>query len=131
MIEDTWPFRQKVGGSRGGPDPMRMDVTVEAGAVFGSRPRRKDNALLLVVTTVNRCVSSNRVVRLPQMYTCPDQGVGHQSGGAQFGDTPTSPASGGGKGNSASPAAVFFRFTTASVILHAASSPQTGGGACR
>ena len=38
-----------------------MDVTTEAGALFDNEPRHKDKALLLDLTIVNPCVSSNLV----------------------------------------------------------------------
>ena len=59
VIEDTWPFRQVSSGEHIGRNPLRMDATTEAGALFGSNPRRKDKALLLDLTIVNPCVSSN------------------------------------------------------------------------
>ena len=36
-----------------------MDVTTEAGALFRGNPRVKDKALLLDLTIVNSCVSTN------------------------------------------------------------------------
>ena len=36
-----------------------MDLTTEAGALFDSDPRHKDKALLLDLTIVNSCVSTN------------------------------------------------------------------------
>ena len=38
---------------------LRMDLTAEAGALFGSLPRRKDKALLLDISIVSPCISSN------------------------------------------------------------------------
>ena len=35
-----------------------MDITTEAGALFGNQPRRKNKALLLDITIVNSCASS-------------------------------------------------------------------------
>ena len=59
VIEDTWPFRQRAGGQQSGTNPLRMDVTTEAGALFSGNPRLKDKALLLDLTIVNPCVSTN------------------------------------------------------------------------
>ena len=42
-----------------GTHPLRMDVTTEAGAPFRGNPRLKDKALLLDLTIVNLCVSTN------------------------------------------------------------------------
>ena len=36
-----------------------MDITTEAGALFGNHPRLKNKALLLDITIVNTCASSN------------------------------------------------------------------------
>ena len=36
-----------------------MDITTEAGALFDNHPRRKNKALLLDITIVNPCTSSN------------------------------------------------------------------------
>ena len=38
---------------------MRMDVTTQAGALFANDPRHKGKALLLDLTLVKPCVSSN------------------------------------------------------------------------
>ena len=59
VIEDTWPFRQRAGGQQSGTNPLRMDVTTETGALFRGNPRLKDKALLLDLTIVNPCVSTN------------------------------------------------------------------------
>lgn len=59
VIEDTWPFQQRSSGQQVGHNPLRMDVTTEAGALFGSDPRLKDKALLLDLTIVNPCFSTN------------------------------------------------------------------------
>ena len=58
-IEDIWPFQQRGTGQQAGHNPLRMDVTTEAGALFDNDPRHKDKALLLDLTIVNPCVSSN------------------------------------------------------------------------
>ena len=36
-----------------------MDITTEAGALFDNHPRLKNKALLVVITIVNPCASSN------------------------------------------------------------------------
>ena len=59
VIEDTWPFHQRGAGQQIRHNPLRMDVTPEAGALFDSDPRHKDKALLLDLTIVNPCVSTN------------------------------------------------------------------------
>ena len=49
-----------MGGQQSGTNPLRMDVTTEAGgALFRGNPRLKDKALLLDLTIVNPCVSTN------------------------------------------------------------------------
>ena len=58
-IEDIRPFQQRGTGQQIGQNPLRMDVTTEAGALFNNDPRHKDKALLLDLTIVNPCVSSN------------------------------------------------------------------------
>ena len=58
-IEDTWPFQQRGTGQQVGHNPLRMDVTTVAGALFDNDPRHKDKALLLDLTIVNPCVCSN------------------------------------------------------------------------
>ena len=40
-------------------NPLRMDITTEAGTLFDKHPPRKNKALLLDITNVNRCISSN------------------------------------------------------------------------
>ena len=50
---------EKTSGRNGRLDPLRMDVTTEAGVLFDNYPRRKKKALLLNITTVNLCVGSN------------------------------------------------------------------------
>ena len=47
VIDDTWHFWERASGQQGEHKPSRMDVTTEAGALFGSSPRRKDKELLL------------------------------------------------------------------------------------
>ena len=40
-------------------NPLRMDITTEAGALFDNHPRLKNKALLLDITIVNPCAGSN------------------------------------------------------------------------
>ena len=40
-------------------NPLRMDITTEAGTLFGNHPRLKNKALLLDITIVNPCAGSN------------------------------------------------------------------------
>ena len=59
VFEDTWPFRERVSGQNGRLNPLRMDITTEAGALFDNHPRLKNKALLLDITIVNPCAGSN------------------------------------------------------------------------
>ena len=59
MAEDTWPFRQRASEQNGRLNPLRMDITTEAGALFDNHPRLKSKALLLDITIVNPCAGSN------------------------------------------------------------------------
>ena len=59
VVEDTWPFRQRASEQNGRLNPLRMDITTEAGALFDNHPRLKDKALLLDITIVNPCAGSN------------------------------------------------------------------------
>ena len=59
VVEDTWPFRERAGGQNGRLNPLRMDITTEAGALFDSYPRRKNKVLLLDIAIVNPCASFN------------------------------------------------------------------------
>ena len=59
MVEDTWPFRQRASEENGRLNPLRMDITTEAGALFDNYPRHKNKALLLDITIVNPCAGSN------------------------------------------------------------------------
>ena len=59
VVEDTWPFRQRVSEQNGRLNPLRMDITTEAGELFDNHPRLKNKALLLDVTIVNPCAGSN------------------------------------------------------------------------
>ena len=47
VVEDTWPFRQRAIEQNGRLNPLRMDITTEAGALFDNHPRLKNEALLL------------------------------------------------------------------------------------
>ena len=53
VVEDTWPFRQRASEQIGRLNPLRMDITTEAGALFDNHPRLKTKALLLDITIVN------------------------------------------------------------------------------
>ena len=59
VVEDTWPFRQRASEQNGRLNPLRMDITTEAGALFDNHPRLKNKALLLDITIVNPCACSN------------------------------------------------------------------------
>ena len=59
MVEVTWPFQQRASEQNGRLNPLRMDITTEAGALFVNHPRLKDKALLLDITIVNPCAGSN------------------------------------------------------------------------
>ena len=59
VVEDTWPFRQRASEENGRLNPLRMDITTEAGALFDHHPRHKNKALLLDITIVNPCAGSN------------------------------------------------------------------------
>ena len=50
VVEDTWPFRERASGQNGRLNPLRMDITTEAGALFDNHPRLKKKALLLDIT---------------------------------------------------------------------------------
>ena len=59
VVEDTWPFRQRASEENGRLNPLRMDITTKAGALFDNHPRHKNKALLLDITIVNPCAGSN------------------------------------------------------------------------
>ena len=59
VVEDTWPFRQRASEENGRLNPLRMDITMEAGALFDNHPRLKNKALLLDITIANPCAGSN------------------------------------------------------------------------
>ena len=57
--DDTWPFRERANEQNGRLNPVQMDITTEAGELFDNHPRRKNKALLLDITIVSPCASSN------------------------------------------------------------------------
>ena len=59
VVEDTWPFRQRASKQSGRLNPLRMDITREAGALFDNHPRLNNKALLPDITIVNPCAGSN------------------------------------------------------------------------
>ena len=59
VVEDTWPFRERASGRNGRLNPLRMDITTEAGALFDNHPGLMSKALLLDITIVNPCAGSN------------------------------------------------------------------------
>ena len=59
VVEDTWPFRERASGHNGRMNPVRMDIATKAGVSFDTHSRRKNKALLLDITIVNSCASSN------------------------------------------------------------------------
>ena len=58
-VEDAWPFQERASGQNGGLNPLRMDITTEAGALFDNHPRRKNGAPLLDINMFDTCASSN------------------------------------------------------------------------
>ena len=59
VVEDIWPFRERASGQNDRLNPLRMDITTEAGALFDNHPRLKNKALLLDIISVNPCAGSN------------------------------------------------------------------------
>ena len=59
MVEDIWPSRQRASEQNGRLNPLRTDITTEAGALCDNHPRLKNKALLLDITIVNPCAGSN------------------------------------------------------------------------
>ena len=59
VVEDTRPFRQRASEQNGRLNPLRMDTTTEAGALFDNHPRLKNKALPLDITIVSPCAGSN------------------------------------------------------------------------
>ena len=51
--------RSRASGQNDRLNPLRMDITMEAGALFDNHPRRKSKALLLDITIVKPCAGSN------------------------------------------------------------------------
>ena len=59
VVEDTWPFRERARGQNGRLNPLRMDITMEAGALFDNHPRFNNKVLLFDTTIVNPCAGSS------------------------------------------------------------------------
>ena len=59
LVEDTWPFRETASEQNGRLNPLRMDITTEAVALFDNHARLKNKALLFDITIVNPCAGSN------------------------------------------------------------------------
>ena len=59
VFEGTRPFRQRSSEQNSRLNPLRMDITTEAGTIFDNHPRLKNKALLLDITIVNPCAGSN------------------------------------------------------------------------
>ena len=59
VVEGSWPFRERPSGQNGRSNPLRTSITTEAGALFDNHSRLKNKALLLDITIVNPCPSSN------------------------------------------------------------------------
>ena len=59
LHEDVWPFRERASGQNDRLNPLWIDIITEVGALFDNHPRCKNKALLLDITTVNLCASSN------------------------------------------------------------------------
>ena len=57
-MEDTWPFKQVQGAEGARGQPLRMDVTTEAGVLFAKDEVRQGKALLLDLTVTNPCAPS-------------------------------------------------------------------------
>ena len=58
VVEDTWPFRERASGENGRLNPLRMDVTTEAGTLFDNHPRLKNKAFLVDITQPLRRLQS-------------------------------------------------------------------------
>lgn len=52
-VEDSWLFR----GQQVGHNPLRVNMTADTGALFGSNPRYNAKALLVDFAIVNPCVN--------------------------------------------------------------------------
>ena len=59
VVEDIWPFRERASEQNGRLNPLRMDITMEAGALFDNHPRLKNKAFLLDIAIVNPCAGSD------------------------------------------------------------------------
>ena len=59
LTQDTMPFRERASGQNGRLNPLRMDITTEAGAPFDNHSRLKKKARLLDITIVNPCAGFN------------------------------------------------------------------------
>ena len=59
VVEDTWTFRERANGQIGRLNPLCMDITTEAWALFDNHPRLKNKAFLPDITIVNPCAGSN------------------------------------------------------------------------
>ena len=59
VVEDTWSFRQRARGHNRRLNPLRMDITTEAGALFDNHLLLKNKAFQLDITIVNPCADSN------------------------------------------------------------------------
>ena len=52
-------FERELAEQNGRLDPLRMDITTEAGKPFDNHPRLKNKALLFGITIANPCAGSN------------------------------------------------------------------------
>ena len=59
VVKDKWPFRQRANEQNGRLNPLRMDITTEAGALFDNHPRLENKEFLLDITIVNPRAGSN------------------------------------------------------------------------
>ena len=59
IVEDTRPFRERASEQKSRLNPLRMDITTEAGTLFDNHPRLKTKAILLDIAIVNPCAGSN------------------------------------------------------------------------
>ena len=75
VVEDMWPFRQRASEQNGRLNPLRIDITTEAGALFDNHPRLKNKALLLDITIVNPCTGSNLENAARHVGKHPDWGM--------------------------------------------------------
>ena len=54
VVEDTWPFQQRASEQNGRLNPLRMDITIEAGALFDNDPRLRSRPRLRSLLPVSR-----------------------------------------------------------------------------